>query len=90
MTGCSAPRVEGWRPDLPDACKEPFIPLIWLKVLELLGRVPAGSAADSSTTARAGLIARTSTRTPPRPRARRRFLFAARRWQHRNEFHITY
>jgi hypothetical protein len=36
---------EGWRPDLPDACKEPFIPLLWLKVHELLGRVPEGSTA---------------------------------------------
>jgi hypothetical protein len=33
----------GWRSDLPDACREPFIPLLWLKVHELLGRVPAGS-----------------------------------------------
>jgi len=36
---------EGWRSDLPDACTEPFIPLLWLKVLELLGRVPQGSTA---------------------------------------------
>jgi hypothetical protein len=36
---------KGWHPDLPDACKEPFIPLLWLKVLELLGRVPEGSTA---------------------------------------------
>jgi hypothetical protein len=36
---------EGWRPDLPDACQEPFIPLLWLKVHELLGRVPEGSTA---------------------------------------------
>jgi hypothetical protein len=36
---------EGWRPDLPDACREPFIPLLWLKVHELLGRVPEGSTA---------------------------------------------
>ena len=36
---------EGWRPDLPDACKEPFVPMLWLKVLELLGRVPRGSTA---------------------------------------------
>jgi hypothetical protein len=36
---------KGWHPDLPDACKEPFIPLLWLKVLELLGRVPEGSMA---------------------------------------------
>jgi hypothetical protein len=36
---------DGWRPDLPDACKEPFIPLLWLKVHELLGRVPEGSTA---------------------------------------------
>ena len=35
----------GWRPDLPDACHEPFIPLLWLKVHELLGRVPQGSTA---------------------------------------------
>jgi hypothetical protein len=33
----------GWHPDLPDACKEPFIPLLWLKIHELLGHVPAGS-----------------------------------------------
>jgi hypothetical protein len=36
---------EGWRPDLPDACAEPFIPVLWLQVLELLGRVPKGSTA---------------------------------------------
>jgi hypothetical protein len=36
---------EGWRPDLPDACQEPFIPLLWLKVHEPLGRVPEGSTA---------------------------------------------
>ena len=36
---------EGWRPDLPDACKEPFVPLLWLRILELLGRVPQGSTA---------------------------------------------
>ena len=35
----------GWHPDLPDACREPFIPLLWVKILELLGRVPAGSTA---------------------------------------------
>jgi hypothetical protein len=34
----------GWRPDLPGA-KEPFIPLLWIKVHELLGRVPEGSTA---------------------------------------------
>ena len=43
-TACSGPRA-GWHPDLPDACREPFIPLLWLKVLELLGRVPQGSTA---------------------------------------------
>jgi hypothetical protein len=36
---------EGWRADLPHACEEPFIPLLWLKVHELLGQVPAGSTA---------------------------------------------
>jgi hypothetical protein len=35
----------GWRHDLPDACKDPFVPLLWLEVLELLGRVPPGSTA---------------------------------------------
>lgn len=34
---------EGWRPDMPDACAESFIPLLWLKIHELLGRVPEGS-----------------------------------------------
>jgi hypothetical protein len=34
---------EGWRPDLRDACREPFVPLLWLKILELLGRMPEGS-----------------------------------------------
>ena len=24
---------EGWHPDLPDACKEPFVPLLWIKIL---------------------------------------------------------
>ena len=36
---------EGWRPDLPDASREPFIPLLWLKVHELLDRVPEGTTA---------------------------------------------
>jgi hypothetical protein len=35
----------GWRADLPDARHEPFIPLLWVKVHELLGRVPEGSTA---------------------------------------------
>jgi hypothetical protein len=35
----------GWRPDLPDACREPFVALLWVKVHELLGHVPAGSTA---------------------------------------------
>jgi hypothetical protein len=34
---------EGWRADQPHVCAEPFIPLLWLKVHELLGRVPEGS-----------------------------------------------
>jgi hypothetical protein len=36
---------EGWHPNLPEARAEPFIPLLWLQVLELLGRVPKGSTA---------------------------------------------
>ena len=36
---------EGWHPDLPDACKGPFVPLLWIKIQELLGKVPQGSTA---------------------------------------------
>jgi hypothetical protein len=36
---------EGWHPDLPEACKEPFVPLLWVQIRELLGRVPEGSTA---------------------------------------------
>jgi hypothetical protein len=43
--GIFGTRREGWRADLPDACVEPFIPPLWLQVLELLGRVPLGSTA---------------------------------------------
>jgi hypothetical protein len=43
--GIFGTRRMGWRPDLPDACAEPFIPVLWLQVLELLGRVPKGSTA---------------------------------------------
>jgi hypothetical protein len=35
--GVFGSRREDWRPDLPDACAEPFIPV--------LGRVPQGSTA---------------------------------------------
>ena len=41
--GVFGSRRQGWRPDLPDAHAEPFIPVLWLQVLELLGRVPKGS-----------------------------------------------
>jgi hypothetical protein len=34
-----------WRPDPPDACRKPFVPLLWVKVHELLGRVSEGSTA---------------------------------------------
>jgi hypothetical protein len=34
----------GWHPDLPET-SERFIPLLWVKVHELLGRVPEGSTA---------------------------------------------
>ena len=40
-----APNPMRRRPDLPDAYAEPFIPVLWLKVHEQLGRVPAGSTA---------------------------------------------
>jgi hypothetical protein len=35
----------GWHPDLPEPSSEPFVPLLWLKVHELLSRVPEGSTA---------------------------------------------
>jgi hypothetical protein len=35
----------GWQLDLPGAHKEPFIPLLWVKIHELLGRVTQGSTA---------------------------------------------
>jgi hypothetical protein len=44
--GVFGSRREGWHADLPDACTEPFIPMLWLQVLELLGRVPKGSTAS--------------------------------------------
>ena len=44
--GVFGSRRGGWRPDLPDACAEPFIPVLWIRVLELLGRVPKGSTAQ--------------------------------------------
>jgi hypothetical protein len=43
--GLFGSRREGWRPDLPDACAEPFVRLLWLQLLELLGRVPKVSTA---------------------------------------------
>jgi hypothetical protein len=43
--GVFGSRREGWRSDLPDACAEPFIPVLWLQILELLGCVPKGSTA---------------------------------------------
>jgi hypothetical protein len=44
--GVFGSRREGSHVDLPEACAEPFIPLLWLQVLELLGRVPRGSTAN--------------------------------------------
>jgi hypothetical protein len=35
----------GWRQDLSDAHRDPFIPLLWVKLHELLDRVPKGSTA---------------------------------------------
>jgi hypothetical protein len=43
--GVFGSRREGWQPNLPDAHAEPFIPVLWLQILELLGRVPKGSTA---------------------------------------------
>jgi len=35
----------GWHPDLPDALQQSFVPILWVKIHELLGRVPKGSTA---------------------------------------------
>jgi hypothetical protein len=43
--GVFGSRREGWYADLPNACVEPFIPILWLQVFGLLGRVPEGSTA---------------------------------------------
>jgi hypothetical protein len=43
--GVFGSRREGWHADLSDPNKEPFIPVLWIQVLELLGRVPKGSTA---------------------------------------------
>ena len=43
--GLFGTRREGWQPDLPDSHREPFIPMLWVQVHELLGRVPEGSTA---------------------------------------------
>jgi hypothetical protein len=64
---------EGWRPDLPDACTDPFIPLLWLQVLELLGRVPKGSTARFPRGRHPAGLTRISTSTPPRPHGRSLF-----------------
>jgi len=34
------------RPDLPEASDESLVPLLWVKIHELLGRVPEGSTAQ--------------------------------------------
>jgi hypothetical protein len=63
--GVFGSRREGWHADLPNACAEPFVPILWLQVLELLGRVPKGSTAKflecpammpSSPSIRTGLV----------------------------------
>ena len=41
--GVFGSRQESWQPDLPDAYAQPFIPVLWLQILELLGRVAKGS-----------------------------------------------
>ena len=37
---------QAWRPDLPEASDESLVPLLWVKIHELLGRVPEGSTAQ--------------------------------------------
>ena len=44
-TGVFGTSRDGWHRDPPKAVTERFIPLLWLKVHELLGRVPEGSTA---------------------------------------------
>jgi hypothetical protein len=69
--GVFGSRREGWHLDLPDACAEPFIPVLWLQVLELLGRVPRGSTArfleDGTLPADAWRSAHRPVRSTPKP-----------------------
>jgi hypothetical protein len=37
---------EGWRADRPGAFAEPLLNMPWVQILELLGRVPAGTTAE--------------------------------------------
>jgi len=39
-------RREDWRPDLPGAFDEALIFIPWVQILELLGRVPAGTTGE--------------------------------------------
>jgi hypothetical protein len=62
---------ERWHPDLPDACKEPFVPLL-SKSTSCSAACPQAAAPGSSGTARCPTDI--SILTPPRLRARRRSL----------------
>jgi hypothetical protein len=42
---------EGWRPDLVDAFAKPILNIPWVQILELLGRVPAGTTQEFLDTA---------------------------------------
>ena len=46
MTGSAVqPAARAGGPTCPMPCAEPFVPVLWLQILELLGRVPKGSTA---------------------------------------------
>ena len=47
MTGYSGPPWRAGGRTCPMPVTSPFVPLLWLKILELLGRVPEGSTARS-------------------------------------------
>jgi hypothetical protein len=37
---------DGWRPDLPDASHEAFIPLLWIRILDQMNQPGLASLAD--------------------------------------------
>ena len=76
--GVFGSRREGWRPDLPDACAEPFIPCSGSRSWSCSAACPRAAPPGSARTAPCRTDRFDAPLTPPRPRARRRSLFAGK------------